>query len=425
VTALAIRVAGVSKRFRIPLDHSTTLKYRATHPRSSSRYRDLLALRDVSFDVPRGEFLGITGPNGCGKSTLLKILSRIYAPDSGEVEIAGRVSPFLELGVGFNPELTARENIFLGGAVLGLTRHELEDKVGSILEFAELTDFADQKIKNFSSGMSVRLAFTVAIQPGADILLMDEVLAVGDARFQEKCFEVFADYKRQGKTVVLVSHDLGALNLYCDRVLLLQRGEIIADGPAAEVTTRYRRLVSEMSDKTEPSAGAVEGANANRWGTREVEITGVRLLDRSDSQHTIFATGEPMTVAVDYVVNAPVRDFVFALYFKRTDGIGFSIPNTKVGKFRLDIATPGSTGTVLYQIPQLGLLGANYVLAAIIYDEHLSHEYDHIEDAVTFRVVDDRGMLGIVDLQGQWQQHSGAPRLPARDSLPAVAQRDT
>jgi ABC-type polysaccharide/polyol phosphate transport system ATPase subunit len=425
VTKPAIRVAAVSKRFRIPLDHSTTLKYRATHLRSSSRHRDLLALKNVTFDVPRGEFLGITGPNGCGKSTLLKILSRIYEPDSGEIEIAGRVSPFLELGVGFNPELTARENIFLGGAVLGLTRRELAGRVDGILEFAELTDFADQKIKNFSSGMSVRLAFTVAIQPGADILLMDEVLAVGDARFQEKCFDVFADYKRQGRTVVLVSHDLGALNVYCDRVLLLQRGEIIADGPAAEVTTRYRRLVGEMSDKTEPSPGAAEGSSANRWGTREVEITGVRLLDRGDSQHTIFATGEPMTVAVDYVVNAPVPDFVFALYFKRTDGVGFSVPNTKGGKFRMDIAAPGSTGTVLYEIPQLGLLGASYVVAAIIFDEHLRHEYDHIEDAVKFRVVDDRGMPGIVDLQGQWQQHTGGPLLHARDSLPAAAQRDT
>ena len=422
MTALAIRVAGVSKRFRIPLDHSTTLKYRATHPRSSSRYRDLLALRDVSFDVPRGEFLGITGPNGCGKSTLLKILSRIYAPDSGEVDIAGRVSPFLELGVGFNPELTARENIFLGGAVLGMTRHELEGKVDSILDFAELTDFADQKIKNFSSGMSVRLAFTVAIQPGADILLMDEVLAVGDARFQEKCFDVFADYKRQGKTVVLVSHDLGALNLYCDRVLLLQAGQVIADGQATEVTARYRRIVGEMSDRKE-SAPAPASTVTNRWGTRDVEITGVRLLDRSESRHTIFATGEPMTVAIDYIVNAPVRDYVFALTVKRSDGIAMSIPDTRVGNCRMDVAEPGSAGTVFYRVPQLGLLGASYVVAAVIYDEHLNHEYDHIEDAASFRVVDDRGRPGLVDLQGQWQQRAD-PVLQALESTPATAPRE-
>jgi ABC-type polysaccharide/polyol phosphate transport system ATPase subunit len=423
VTALAIRVAGVSKRFRIPLDHSTTLKYRATHPRSSSRYRDLLALRDVSFDVPRGEFIGITGPNGCGKSTLLKILSRIYAPDSGEVEIAGRVSPFLELGVGFNPELTARENIFLGGAVLGMTRHELEGKVDSILDFAELADFADQKIKNFSSGMSVRLAFTVAIQPGADILLMDEVLAVGDARFQEKCFDVFADYKRQGKTVVLVSHDLGALNLYCDRVLLLQAGQVIADGQATEVTARYRRIVGEMSDRKESSPSAPASTETNRWGTRDVEITGVRLLDRSDSRHTIFATGEPMTVAIDYIVNAPVRDYVFALSFKRSDGIGMSIPDTRVGNCRMDVAEPGTTGTIFYRIPELGLLGASYVVAAVIYDEHLNHEYDHIEDAASFRVVDDRGRPGLVDLQGQWHQRAD-PVLHALEATPATAPRE-
>ncbi len=421
MTTPAIRVEAVSKRFRIPLDHSKTLKYRATHPRSSSRYRDLLALNDVTFDVRPGQFLGITGPNGCGKSTLLKILSRIYAPDSGSVEIDGRVSPFLELGVGFNPELTARENIFLGGAVLGLTRRELEGKVDSILEFAELTDFADQKIKNFSSGMSVRLAFTVAIQPGADILLMDEVLAVGDARFQEKCFEVFADYKRQGRTVVLVSHDLGALDLYCDRVLLLQRGQVIADGPATEVTARYRRLVGEMSDRKDSSPAAAVGLN--RWGSREVEISSVRLLDRDDSPHTIFATGEPMTVAIDYVVNAPVRDFVFALSFKRSDGTGLSVPDTRTGNFRMDIAAPGSTGTVFYRVPELGLLGASYVLGAIIYDEHGSHAFDRIEDAATFRVVDDRGRTGIVDLQGRWLQRSD-PVPHVLEPSPAAAPRD-
>src|SRR4029077_6421015 len=216
-----VEVSHLRKRFRLPLDKSTTLKYRVTHWRSSSRYRDLIALRDISFEIPAGQFLGIAGPNGCGKSTLLKILCRIYEADSGYARVNGEFSAFLELGVGFNPELTARENISLGGAVLGLTRAQLRDKIDEVFAFAELEDFAEQKLKNFSSGMQVRLAFTVAILARTDLLIMDEVLAVGDASFQEKCFETFNSYKREGKTIVLVSHDLGSLEEYCDRVILL------------------------------------------------------------------------------------------------------------------------------------------------------------------------------------------------------------
>ena len=239
----AIRVEGLSKRFRIPLDRSTTLKYRVTHWKSSSRYRDFYALRDVSFTVPEGQFIGITGPNGCGKSTLLKLMARIYEPDAGSVSIEGEVSGFLELGVGFNPELNARENIFLGGAVLGLMRSQLTPKVDPILQFAELEQFADLKLKNYSSGMQMRLAFTVAVLAGAEVLLMDEVLAVGDASFQTKCFDVFKRYKRDGRTIVLVSHDTATMEMYCDRMLLMQHGEVIADGVPKDVVKRYREII--------------------------------------------------------------------------------------------------------------------------------------------------------------------------------------
>ncbi len=409
----AVRVAHVSKRFRIPLDRSSTLKYRVTHLRSASRYRDLLAVNDVSFDVGAGEFLGITGPNGCGKSTLLKILSRIYSPNSGTVRLAGRVAPFLELGVGFNPELSARENIFLGGAVLGMTRKELARRVDGILEFAELEEFADQKVKNFSSGMAVRLAFTVAIQADADILLMDEVLAVGDARFQEKCFDVFSEYKRHGRTIILVSHDLSSLNLYCDRVLLLQKGRLVADGPAADVTAQYRRIVGAMSEADDLEHEA-DGAMAteNRWGTREVEITAVRLLDESGNQHTSFATGGSLTVAIDYAVHGDVKDFVFGLALKRSDGINISGPNTRTAKCRVSVRGPGTRGTMTYTIPHLGLLGAKYLVTAAVYDGFLNHAYDHIEDVLSFRVVDDEGRLGMVDLDGTWEQSlDGAGRV--------------
>lgn len=258
---VAIHAKGLSKRFRIPLDRSTTLKYRVTHLRSASRYRDFYALRDISFDIPEGQFLGITGPNGCGKSTLLKILTQILRPDSGEVAVNGEVSSFLELGVGFNPELTARENIFLGGAVLGLRRAQLARQVDAILHFADLQEFADAKLKNYSSGMQARLAFTVAITARADILFMDEVLAVGDARFQDKCFEVFNQLKHEGKTIVLVSHDLGTLQHYCDRLLLLYHGQMIDDGPPARVVANYLRINAE-EEAAQAGGGALTAATA-------------------------------------------------------------------------------------------------------------------------------------------------------------------
>lgn len=243
----AITAYRLTKLFRVPLDRSTTLKYRLVHLRRTSRYRELGALRDVTFDVKAGEFFGVIGANGSGKSTLLKILAGIYRPTSGRVDINGPVSQFLELGVGFHPELTARENVFLNGAIIGLSRRELSRRMTSILEFAELQEFANQKLKNFSSGMSMRLAFTVAIQADAPILLMDEVLAVGDANFQAKCFDIFLGYRRQGKTIVLVTHDLHAVASHCDRALLLEHGELRAIGQAADVIEAYRSAVQPKS----------------------------------------------------------------------------------------------------------------------------------------------------------------------------------
>jgi ABC-type polysaccharide/polyol phosphate transport system ATPase subunit len=414
VTDASITVDHVSKRFRIPLDRSATLKYRATHPRSTSRYRELRALDDVSFEVPRGEFLGITGPNGCGKSTLLKILSRIYVPDKGRATLAGRVSPFLELGVGFNPELTARENIFLGGAVLGLSRSQLAPRVQPILEFAELVDFADQKLKNFSSGMGVRLAFSVAIQADADILLMDEVLAVGDARFQEKCFDVFAAYKKQGRTIVLVTHDLGSLNTYCDRVLLLREGRLIDDGRPNEVTGHYRRIVGEMSDH---GAQMATGGASARWGSGDIQVIDVRLLDEAGEEHTTFATGRPMVVAVDLLSHSSAAtSCVVGLAFKRSDGVNISGPNTKMAGFPVQLPPPGRTTTLNYTLPSLSLLSAGYTLTVAVYDEYLNHAYDHAEDLLSFRVVDETGRLGYVELGGQW---SATGEAPAADGEPA------
>ena len=221
-----IEARDVEKSFRIPVHRIDSFKERIVHPFSQAEYRTLEALRKVSFDVHRGEFFGIVGRNGSGKSTLLKILASIYRADAGSVRMAGRPAPFIELGVGFNHELSARENVILNGVMMGLSQREARRRLDAVLDFAELEEFGDLKIKNYSSGMLVRLAFSVMIQAEADILLIDEVLAVGDAAFRQKCRDVFREMRHGARTVVLVTHDMTAVQSYCHRAMLIDDGEV-------------------------------------------------------------------------------------------------------------------------------------------------------------------------------------------------------
>src|SRR3954463_16018882 len=223
----ALVVRSVTKQIRVPREAVLTLKERAMHPFRRVRSDEFTALRDVSFEVPEGEFFGIVGRNGSGKSTLLKCLAGIYRPDSGDIYMDGRVSTFIELGVGFNPDLAARDNVVLNALMLGLSPRQARERVDRVIEFAELEEFADLKLKNYSSGMSVRLAFSVAIQVDADVLLVDEVLAVGDAAFQQKCFDEFHRLKAVGKTIVFVTHDMSSVERFCDRAMLIERGRIV------------------------------------------------------------------------------------------------------------------------------------------------------------------------------------------------------
>jgi ABC-type polysaccharide/polyol phosphate transport system ATPase subunit len=236
----AIEVSGVSKAFRLPHERRTTLKEHVLHPFHRTTYEVQQALDDVSLAIAEGEFFGIIGPNGSGKSTLLKILAGIYRQDSGTVRVEGRLSPFIELGVGFNPELSARDNVRINGTLLGLGKRELDERFDGIFEFAGLERFVDQKLKNFSSGMQVRLAYSIAIQVDFDVLLLDEVLAVGDAEFQEKCFATFHEFRSRGRTIVLVTHDLSTLASYAERVLLLRHGRVVALSHSRDVIALYQ-----------------------------------------------------------------------------------------------------------------------------------------------------------------------------------------
>jgi ABC-type polysaccharide/polyol phosphate transport system ATPase subunit len=239
---VAIEVRDVCKSFRIPHNRMDSLKERFTHPLSARGYRTLEALRGITFDVRKGEFFGVVGRNGSGKSTLLKIMASIYRTDAGRIRVAGRLAPFIELGVGFNPELTSRENVVLNGVLMGLTRREATRRLDAVLEFAELREFVDLKLKNYSSGMMVRLAFAVMVEADADVMLIDEVLAVGDAAFAEKCLTVFRERRDAGRTIVLVTHDMSTVQSFCDRAMLIHDAELQYIGEPDETALRYYRL---------------------------------------------------------------------------------------------------------------------------------------------------------------------------------------
>lgn len=280
---IAIKVDSVSKNFRLPHEGAGTLKGLfvnpfSAKPKGGSEVQH--ALKNVSFDVKEGEFFGIVGRNGSGKSTLLKMMAGIYQPTKGSITVEGRLVPFIELGVGFSPELTGRENVYLNGAMLGFSKKYIDKKYKDIVDFAEIERFMDQKLKNYSSGMQVRLAFSVAtVLAQSDVLLIDEVLAVGDADFQRKCFEYFKDLKKRKKTVVFVTHDMNAVREFCDRAVLIDKSEVIFMGRPSDVATRYSRLFMQNNK----ISGSSNSKEAKRWGSGGVKFTDVQAVVRGDN----------------------------------------------------------------------------------------------------------------------------------------------
>jgi ABC-type polysaccharide/polyol phosphate transport system ATPase subunit len=325
----AIVVDGVSKTFALPHERVHTLKEKALHPLRRSSHETLRALRDVSFAVPKGEFFGIVGRNGSGKSTLLKCLAGIYATDAGRIYVNGRVSTFIELGVGFNPDLPARDNVRINATMLGLTPREARRRFDRIVDFAELHDFVDLKLKNYSSGMLVRLAFSVMIQVDAEILLIDEVLAVGDAAFQQKCFEEFVRIRRSGATVLLVTHDMGAVQRFCDRAMLLEHGRRVELGEPERVGMRYMQLnfdpdarAQEETEAQEADAGPFPAATASagpesrpelRLGDGLAEILESWFEDEDGHRTTALVTGRPCTFRTRVRFKARLQDPVFGV----------------------------------------------------------------------------------------------------------------
>lgn len=307
---LAVVVKDLYKSFRLPHEQHSGLKQAALHLFSNRGYETQKVLRDVSFDIKKGEFFGIVGRNGSGKSTLLKLIAGIYVPDKGLVQVNGSLTPFIELGVGFNPELTGRENVFMNGALLGFDHAQMSAMYDEIVEFAELAQFMDQKLKNYSSGMQVRLAFSIAIRAQSDVLILDEVLAVGDQAFQQKCYDYFAKLRKNGQTVVLVTHDMNAVKQFCDKALLVDKGSIKMVGSPSDVSLEYEKINFDKSDKLKEE--------------KDTQSTPITVHAKNDKETTHFKYGESMkfSLSIPEHLRAQVKIVGFVLTVKGVDVFG-------------------------------------------------------------------------------------------------------
>ena len=415
---IAISVKNVSKQFSIPHERINSIKVAFINLFKKKSYENFYALKDVSFQVKKGEFFGIIGRNGSGKSTLLKILAGVYTSDKGSVDIDGRISPFLELGIGFNPELSGRDNIYLNGTVLGLTEKEIDSKFDSIVAFSELERFIDQKLKNYSSGMSVRLAFSVSIHANRDILLMDEVLAVGDSNFQSKCINEFIKYKEKGKTVVLVTHDIGTVQRYCDRAMLIREGKIEMIGDADEVANEYvyqnmsdeeRRFVAEQkrledvekSDKIKKEE-EIKKTTEEEQKNKVAEITGVEFLDKNGKAKNVFETGEAMDIKINFRVNKKIDVMNIGVGIHSVISGMVLAYNTQVDKYTIDF----SHNRILLHLDDLPLLKGEYFVNINCFGSEPRSPFDYKVKSKNFKIyskypIEDYG--GILYISHNWK----------------------
>jgi ABC-type polysaccharide/polyol phosphate transport system ATPase subunit len=390
----AVSVSDVSKTFRVPREQYHTLKERVLHPVKARERDDFRALNNVSLEIAQGEFFGIVGRNGSGKSTLLKCLAGIYTTNSGEIAIQGRLAPFIELGVGFNPDLAARDNVIINAIMLGLTRSEARARFDSIVEFAELQDFMDLKLKNYSSGMHVRLAFAIAIQVDADVLLIDEVLAVGDAAFQQKCYDEFTRLKTAGRTIVFVTHDMSAIERFCDRAMLIDRGDVVYIGKPTAIARRYNEInfARQRPDSHEEPTGAVSGP------LPDVQILSAAFESPGGEKIVSTAQGEPCCVRIDARFNADVENPMFSIgLFDELARVAF-VAHSKLtigptGYFRAGQHVTARINFENYLAP-----GRYHLTATISRDGPGADAYEKLEDISSVIVHASKAGGGVVDL---------------------------
>ncbi len=377
---VAVRVNKVSKSFKLPHEKHHSVKSLFINVfRGRRTYEKQEVLKNISFEIKKGDFFGIVGRNGSGKSTLLKLMAGIYSPNEGMIEVNGRLTPFIELGVGFNPELTGRENVFLNGALLGFDRKEMESMYDEIVQFAELERFMDQKLKNYSSGMQVRLAFAIAIQANSEILLLDEVLAVGDEAFQRKCYEYFANLKRRKKTVILVSHDMGIIRDYCTKALLIDKGEIVETSSVQEVVNNYSILNLKLTskEKTSKSRGKLLDT-----GTGEASIEKT-WTSKDGKSSDIFYPNDTIEVNLKIKSKTDIENPVVGISIQDNQGRVVFATNTKEAGYKIQSLTKNKPAVITFEVENIFTNGS-YSVSSAVADYERAKVYSRIESLHQF-----------------------------------------
>ena len=425
----AVELINVTKRYRIHYEKNPSLKETVLHLRRT-KYEEFLALDDVSFDVKRGETLGIIGPNGSGKSTILKLISKILMPNKGKVNVNGSVSALLELGAGFHPDLTGRENIFINAAILGMKKKDVEKKFKDIVEFSELEKFIEMPVKNYSSGMYMRLGFSVAINVNPDILLVDEVLAVGDQAFQAKCYKAIYEFIKQGKTIIIVSHDLGTIQDLCNRVIFLKNGKIEQIGGPVAVVSSYREYVesieigraheSQKEERKKIFQTIIEnnqkvisgedidrlattnlGTNViNRFGSGDAEILDISLLDEEGRQIDFCKYGDEVTIEYKAIFKADVEDPIFGIRITDFKGNTVYGTNNRLHSIKAGLFKAGESVKVSFKQKIILIGGSYYVSPAVGYKDFRTY-CDWVNNMLTINVIKHERAEGIADLNSE------------------------
>lgn len=367
----AVSIKGVYKDFNLPNEKTNSLKSHIVHPLSRREFQKQHALKDISVEIKKGEFFGIVGRNGSGKSTLLKIIAGIYQPSKGGVKVNGKLVPFIELGVGFNPELSGRDNVYLNGALLGFSKKAIDEMYNDIVEFAELEEHMDQKLKNYSSGMQVRLAFSVAVRAKADILLIDEVLAVGDADFQRKCFDYFKQLKKENTTVIFVSHNMDAVREYCDRAMLIEKSQIVEIGVTNKIAENYLRLFAADAY----GGNQTKRLKENRWGEQSVKLTDIN----------VEVGGQTIKMTQHVKALANIENPIVGFRIRDAAGKDVTGTNTLLEQKSLGQLVQGEKKVLVWEFPNFLSDGTYFVDPAIVHADGITIA-DWWNEAAKFQV---------------------------------------
>jgi ABC-type polysaccharide/polyol phosphate transport system ATPase subunit len=398
----SVQFENVSRRFRVYPQRNMTLK-EAIVRRREIRPIEIWALQDVSLEIEPGEAVGFVGRNGSGKTTLLRLVAGIFGPTSGRVAVDGQCGSLLNLGAGFHPDFTGRENVYLSGAIYGLNRRTITERLDEIVSFAELEQYIDLPVRTYSSGMFMRLGFAIAINVDADILLLDEIFAVGDEAFQRKCIDRIFDFKRAGGTIAFVSHAAAAVQTLCDRAVLLRRGRVEFDGSAHEAIRRYQALLAEDEDPAEREAGLRE------WGTGELRIEQVRVESEQGAERDEFLPGEGLAIAMDVVCRQDVARPRLLVELRTSDGALLAVAEHS---FRADECIAGARVPVRFEVPTLPVIDGRFTIGLALTDAKRGHQYHRLERAAGL-VVNGERASGWVRLDGQFLVGSIVPAAPA------------